>query len=167
MTEYNARIEWATRTGDDDLVDALVDYHPAVSRSERGWVEATVTLPAETLRQAATTALAIAEAASAAVLDGAAVLVLEVLPTPEFDERNGLVPMPELVSTTEAAEKLGVSRQAVLQRLESGSLPGTKVGKTWVVQARALTRHNLTADDAARIVAAKAAARKDVPPRSA
>jgi excisionase family DNA binding protein len=140
MTEYNARIEWATRTtDDDDLVDELVDYHPATSRSERGWVEATITLPAETLRQAATTALAIAEAASAAVLDGAAVLVLEVLPTAEFDERNGLAPMPELVSVTEAAERLDVSRQAVLQRLEAGTLPGTKVGKTWVVQAAAVS----------------------------
>jgi len=164
MTEYNARIEWATRDGDDDdLVDELVDYHPAISRSERGWVAADLTLPAETLRQAATTALAIADAASAAVLDGAAVLALEVLPTAEFDQRNGLVPVPELVSVTEAAERLGVSRQAVLQRLESGSLPGTKVGKTWVVQERAV----LTADDAARIASAKAAARKAVPPRSA
>ena len=169
MTEYNARIEWATRTGDDDdLVDALVDYHPAVSRSERGWVEAHVTLPAETLRQAATSALAIAEAASAAALDGAGVLVLEVLPTAEFDERNGLVPMPKLVSVTEAAERLGVSRQAVLQRLESGSLAGTKVGKTWVVQEGALRgRHDLTADGAARIAAAKAARRKGMPPHSA
>lgn len=140
MTEYNAHIEWATRSGDDDeLVDALVDYHPAVSRGARGHVSAEITLPAESLRQAVTTALAIAEnGAVRAALDGAEVLALEVLPTAEFDQRNGLDPMPELVSVTEAAEELDVSRQAVLQRLESGSLPGTKVGKTWVVQARAL-----------------------------
>jgi excisionase family DNA binding protein len=75
--------------------------------------------------------------------------------------------MPELVSVTEAAERLGVSRQAVLQRLASGSLPGTKVGTTWAVQERALTRHGLSADDAARIAAAKASPGKVAPPRGA
>ncbi|MEK8226712.1 helix-turn-helix domain-containing protein [Oerskovia sp. M15] len=112
----------------------------------RGHVAAEITLPAESLRQAATTALAIAETGAVrAALDGADVLALEVLPTAEFDQRNGLDPMPELVSVTEAAEELDVSRQAVLQRLESGSLPGTKVGKTWVVQARALEPFKPTA----------------------
>lgn len=139
MTEYNAHIEWDVRAVDDDqLVDALIDYHPAVSRGERGHVAATITLPAETLRQAATSALAIADAVAAQALDAAPVLALEILPTAEYDRRHGLEPMPELMSVTEAAEVLDVSRQAVLQRLESGSLPGTKVGKTWVVQAHAL-----------------------------
>jgi excisionase family DNA binding protein len=139
MTDYNARIEYATRDGDDDdLIDALAGYHPAIARAPRGWVEAIITLPAETLRQATTTALAIAEVAGRAALAGAEVLALEVLPTDEFDARNGLAPMPALMSVTEAAAELGVSRQAVLQRLEAGSLPGTKVGNAWVVQAAAV-----------------------------
>jgi excisionase family DNA binding protein len=50
-----------------------------------------------------------------------------------------------LVSTTEAAELLGVSRQRVLQLVTSGQLPATKVGDTWVlpraaVAARAAAR---------------------------
>lgn len=139
MTRYNARIEYATREPvTDHLIDALIDYHPAASRSPRGWAEVTITLPSESLRQATVTALALAEAALA--VD---VLALEVLPTDEHDARLGLAPLPELVSVTEAAAKLGVSRQAVLQRLESGSLPGQKAGSTWVVPADAL----LTADE--------------------
>lgn len=130
MTDYNARIEFKTREDvDDRLLDALVDYHAVTSRSERGWVEAIITLPAENLRQATTTALAIAETVNVAPL-----LAIEVLPTDEFDARYGLARMPELVSVTEAALLLGVSRQAVLQRLERGTLSGSKVGDTWVVQ---------------------------------
>jgi excisionase family DNA binding protein len=134
MTRYNARIEYATREPvDDHLIHALIDYHPATGRSPRGWAEVTITLPSESLRQATVTALALAEAALA--VD---VLALEVLPTDEFDARLGLTPLPEIVSVTEAAEKLGVSRSAVLKRLESGSLPGQKAGSTWVVRADAV-----------------------------
>lgn len=134
MTKYNARFEYRTREPiDDRLIHALIDYHPATGRSPRGWAEVTITLPSESLRQATVTALALAEAALAVEL-----LVLEVLPTDEYDARLGLAPLPEIVSVTEAAAKLRVSRQAVLQRLESGSLPGKKAGNTWVVHADAL-----------------------------
>jgi excisionase family DNA binding protein len=133
MTRYNARIEYATREPvDDHLIHALVDHHPATGRSARGWVEATISLPAESLRQATVTALALAEAALAAE-----VLALEVLPTVEFDARLGATPLPELLTVSQVAEKLGVSRQAVLQRLESGSLPGQKLGNAWAVPADA------------------------------
>lgn len=39
---------------------------------------------------------------------------------------------------TEAAEALGVARQAEPQRLMAGILPGTKVGSTRVLQAAAI-----------------------------
>ena len=139
MTSYNARIEYATREPvDDHLIHALIDHHPATGRSPRGWAEVTITLPAESLRQAAVTALALAEAALAVE-----VLAFEVLPSGEHDARLGLAPLPELLSVTEAATKLGVSRTAVLKRLESGSIAGQKIGSTWVVPADAL----LTADE--------------------
>ena len=159
--EYNARIEYETREDiTDDLMAALIDHHPAITRSGRGWIEAHITLPAETLRQAVTTALAIADSAS-----NVAVLAIEVLPTAEFDARVDLEAMPELVSVTDAAELLGVSRSAVLQRLESGSLPGTKVGKTWVLQKGAIapSRHRFTQEDVDAIAEAKARRHKDLP----
>lgn len=137
MAEFNARIEYQTREDiDDALLEALTEYGPATGRAERGWVEVYITVPATTLRQAFSTALAVAEAAVQVP-----VLAVEVLPTAEFDARNGLAPLPELVSVTEAAALLGVSRQAVLQRLESGSLPGRKVGNAWVIQRPALPAH--------------------------
>ncbi|EYR62156.1 hypothetical protein N866_11160 [Actinotalea ferrariae CF5-4] len=136
MKEYNARIEYRTRDDiDDQLLEALTDYGPATGRAERGWVEVYITVPATSLRQAFTTALALAESAT-----DAPVLAVEVLPTDEFDARLGLAPLPELVSVTEAAQSLRVSRQAVLQRLESGTLPGRKVGNAWVIQRSAVVR---------------------------
>jgi excisionase family DNA binding protein len=157
MTEYNARIEYRTRESvDDHLLTELAPYHPATGRSLGGWVEVTFTVPAETLRQATVTALAIAGAAY-----DAEPIAIEVLPTAEFDARLGLAPLPEVVSVTEAAKKLGVSRQAVLQRLESGSLPGTKAGGTWVIPADAVLspqerRERLEAGHAEQMAAAPA-----------
>jgi excisionase family DNA binding protein len=146
---YNARIEWAAPHEDervDDLVAALADFHVAVSRSDAGHTEAIITLPAESLRQAASTALSIAETQGE-------VLVLEVLPTAEFDRRLGLTPMPELLSVPEVAKALAVSPQAVRQRVESGSIPATRVGKHWLVQASVVDE----------LVSRKGARRKAVP----
>ena len=61
--------------------------------------------------------------------------------TDEFDRRVGLASIPDLVSVTEAAALAGVSRQAILQRLEAGTLAGLKIGATWAVQREHLTGH--------------------------
>lgn len=44
-----------------------------------------------------------------------------------------------LLSTTQAAEVLGVSRQRVLQLVSSGQLEATKVGDTWAIPRAAVT----------------------------
>jgi excisionase family DNA binding protein len=51
---------------------------------------------------------------------------LELVPAPR--DRH----IPDLVSATEAAEMLGVTRQAVQLMANNGQLPGAKVGNTWV-----------------------------------
>lgn len=134
---YNATVEVDTRDFDEDLVDRVIDglvgYSPAVSTAETGRMQVIVSLPATDLPQAARTAVAMVESAA-----GRRAVAVEVMPTAEFDRRNGLDALPELLSVTQVAEQLGVSRQAVLQRLESGSLPGVKVGNAWVVQAGAI-----------------------------
>ena len=104
-------------------MDALADYHPAVWTSPRGWLSVTITVPAENLRQAAATALAVVEQAA-----GAPAVSIDVMATDEFDARAGFVPVPDLVGTSEAAEILGVSRQRVLQLARSGALPASPVG---------------------------------------
>ena len=143
MADYNARIEFTTRddtTMPDDLIDALPGYGPAVARSERGWVELHITFPADDLRQATTTALALAASATSVPI-----LALEVLPTAEFDARNGITPAPEYVGVPDVAAALGVTQQAVRARIASGSLPARKDGRDWRVQRSVLDR--LTARD--------------------
>jgi predicted DNA-binding transcriptional regulator AlpA len=55
-------------------------------------------------------------------------IALEVLPTADFDRREGLTPVPELIGADDAADLLGISRQAVLKRYNTGALPGHRVG---------------------------------------
>lgn len=134
MTDYNAHVEWKTRDDiDTQLMTALEGYSPAIARSERGWVEAFYTVPADNLRQAFTTAIALAE--SATTVD---VLTVEVLPTAEFDARNGIQAAPETIGVPEAAEILGVTPQAVRQRLASGSIPARREGRDWRIQRAAV-----------------------------
>ena len=143
--DFNARIEWDTRISANDLekvdslMDALEPWHPAIGASVRGFTEAVVTLPAESIRQAISAANAIAAEACAEA--GGNVLAIEVMPTMEFDTRDTLSPMPDLLSVTQASTRLGISPQAVRQRLETGSLIGAKVGSTWVIP----TEHLVTA----------------------
>jgi excisionase family DNA binding protein len=135
MEHFNVRAELATRRQDldDDLIDALTGYSPAVGRSDRGRVEVIITVPADTLRQAVTTALPLLEQAG-----NSGVIALEVMSTAEFDARLGVEPLPDLVSGPEAATILGVSRQRVLQMVEEGKLPGTLVGRSIVIPRAAV-----------------------------
>jgi len=134
MTLYNATVETSRRGFDTDAVmDALAAFHPSLSESERGWATATITLPGESLAQATVSALAVVGQAF-----GAEPVAAEVMTTAEFDAREGWAAVPELLSVTQVAERLGVSRQAVLQRIESKSLPASRVGREWAVPASAV-----------------------------
>lgn len=44
------------------------------------------------------------------------------------------------IPVSEAARRLGVSRQRILQRLKEGSLSGEKVGSQWLVELSSVTR---------------------------
>ncbi|AEI11801.1 excisionase family DNA-binding protein [Cellulomonas gilvus] len=140
-TSYNARVDLdrpAPRGHDDPWVDQVIaeldGYGPAVSRSWDGRTSIDLTLPATDVRQAVTTTLALVAHAAGAV----AVTGLEVLTTEALDRRPATKPMPDLLSVTEAAEQLGVSRQAVLQRIEAGKLAAARVGTTWAIPADAV-----------------------------
>lgn len=166
MTEnYTATIELDIRDDgtdepDDAIIDALSEYALNVGRSPLGYVEIVVTIPATSLTQAAQTITAVI-----AETLGVSILSIELMTESEYARRVGVRPMPELVSVTAAAEIAGVSRQAILGRLEAGTLAGEKVGNTWVVQKAALTasRHGFTADDVEVVAAAKARRRKVLP----
>lgn len=85
------------------------------------------------LRQATATGLAIL---AQAVDDE--VLTVAIQTEAMRDERVGWASVPELVSVAEAAERLGVSRQTVLQLIDAGRLPTIRVRKVQAVLAAAL-----------------------------
>lgn len=141
---FNIVIELGTRFDDltddntDNLIDAFADYHPALGRGDFGNAELVISLQAENLRQA--TDLAYALLADRAPAHDVA--SLSVMPTEEFDRRAGistLAALGELLSVTEVADRLHVTRQRVLQRIDAGDLPARRVGNTWAIVAAALT----------------------------
>lgn len=155
MPDYNARIELDLRVptnpdaaGDqaDKLMDHLEDYSGTVARTPQGRFELIYTLPADSIRQAVSTALAIAETT------GAPIYVIEVLPAKEFHERVDTAAMPELVSVPQAAELLGVSRQRALQLASGGQLDAVKVGDAWVIPRRAVDARAAGRPDPAEVV---------------
>ena len=118
----------------DALMEALADYHPAVgdAPASPGARPAGGTLPPPTLAQAVATATALA--AQVGDLEG-----IEVIPTQVWDRRAGLkIDDVELVSVTEAATILGLTSQAIRDRITAGTLPGRKIGRNWLVPTAAL-----------------------------
>ena len=110
-----------------EIVEQLAGYSAVVGACPVGKTEVVISFPAENLQQATSTALAL--------LGQFDPIGLEVVPTDLWDQRVDAVTIPDLVSVAQAAEKLGVSRQAVLARIETGSLAGRRVGNSWVLPA--------------------------------
>ncbi|WP_032385492.1 helix-turn-helix domain-containing protein [Rhodococcoides fascians] len=116
----------------DSLLGPIVEHSGAVGRSELGRAEVVFTVPAATTQQAATTALALLKSYEAPLLS------LRVLSTADFDRLTDAIELPPLVSVTEAASSLGISRQGVLNAISTKKLPATRVGDTWVLRAGAV-----------------------------
>jgi excisionase family DNA binding protein len=129
MHMYNATVEVETKASKlaearvDVLMGKLANYHGALGTSARGWLAYTISLPAESLEQACSTALAVITQ-----LGSGTPVACEVMTEREFNAREGFEDLPDLVSASEAAEILGVTRQAVQQMHQAGKLGGTKIG---------------------------------------
>lgn len=133
MMEYwNAIIEltgtFTESTLDEDLLDRFADWHASIGRSINGQLELTLSVPAENLRQATLTVLSLI--ADEEVVNPSQ---LRILTAADFDRENGLQPVPPLLSVTEAAALLNISRQRVLQMIHEGKLHGLKVGAGWAL----------------------------------
>lgn len=121
-TSWTARVEWLDHTGGyneariDEIVDALEGLSPALGfeHDDRpGYpvaCSATVTLEDSSLRQAFAAAVKAVEAAT-----GARAIAAEVLPTHEFDRRQEIPTIPDLVGLSEIARMADVSRQRAAQ----------------------------------------------------
>ena len=141
-THHRVRVELETRDGLDReaILASLASYRPTLERGPRGHVVVALTVPADDVVQAVQTAVAVTSRAV-----DLPVLSVEALPAEESARRAGLDPVPRLLSVSETATDLGVSRQAVLQRIESGSLPATRVGSAWAIPAVAVEQSRRTA----------------------
>lgn len=116
----------------DQLLAPIADHSGAVGRSELGRTEVVFTLPADSVRQANTTALAILDTYTWPLLS------MRVLTAADFDRLTEAIELPPLVSVTEAASVLGFSRQGVIDRINAAKLPATRVGSTWVLRQSAV-----------------------------
>ena len=115
----------------DRWVEDLKTWHGAVGDGPGGHLVVTLTLPAESLAQAVATGLALVERHATPV-------AVQALSEELQDAREGWTPVPEMVSVSEAAQMLSVSRQRVLQMIDEGKLPGTKVGRSYTVPRTAV-----------------------------
>ena len=135
MTSYNATVELGTPADEvtpewgDQIIDRFLNWHPAIGVSVLGRAELIITLTAETLRQAS-------EVVSG-LTTGLDVVRTTVETTADFD-RRGQAEVPELMSISEVANALGVTRAAVQKRINTGSIPAVKVGSTWAIPATAV-----------------------------
>jgi excisionase family DNA binding protein len=134
VRDYSAYVEVDARVGDDlDAVDVVMDalaaYHGTIGMSPRGYAFGLVTIPAPSLQQAAMTATLVVTAA----FGDAEPIACEVMTTEEFDRRQEWAELPPLVSVTEAAEILGVSRTRIQQRIHDNSIQAQKVGNDYVI----------------------------------
>lgn len=138
--DYNARIEFAmaaTPEAADELVDEFAEYHAAAEPAEGNRLALILTFPATSLRQAAVTVLALLGD------KGYEPVALEVQTTEDYDRRIGTIPVPELLTVSRIASELGVSRQAVQQRIDSGAMAARKVGNGWLVTREEVSRAKL------------------------
>jgi hypothetical protein len=125
MTEYNVRLEYQmppTEESGDLLVDTFKTFHPSAGPVGNGNIDVWLTVNGVDAYYVVQIATALAGKVQRPLI------ALEVLPTADFDRREGLTPVPELIGADDAGEILGISRQAVLKRYATGNLPGHRIG---------------------------------------
>lgn len=135
MDMYNATIELhlaaASAAGKkgDQLLTRFADYHPVLTTSDLNRLELIISLPAESLWQAATTVRTLT--------DRLAVARVSLETSADFDARSDAIADPDLLSVTETAQMLGITRGGVQRRIETGALRAFRVGSTWAIPAGA------------------------------
>ena len=55
-----------------------------------------------------------------------------------------------LISVTDSAEVLALSRQRVLQMIDEGKLPAKKIGKTWILDRESLEKYRCNKENHVR-----------------
>lgn len=136
MRHYTAEVDFKATATPDEIMEEIEAFHGVYAfhegRDEHG---VTISFPADSAKQAIAIATAVTEKFGE-------VTGLKVLTSEEFDRQEGFAPIPDLVSVTQAAEMMGITRSAVIQRIETGSIYAVKVGNTWVIPSASLPTAN-------------------------
>jgi len=72
------------------------------------------------------------------------------------NEDDDLAPIEAIVSVSEAAEDLGITRSAVVKAAQAGRIKGKKIGRTWALLRRSVKCYEVAKH---RVLAGKAAHR--------
>lgn len=126
--ELEAPAEAMTGAAGDAMLARFEAFHVTLARSPLNRAQLTLTLPAETLWQATEMIRALTSG-----LTIASVLIEDPR---DLDRRSGSA-VPPLLSVTEVAERLGLTRTGVQHRIAAGALPAVRVGNTWAIPATA------------------------------
>ncbi|MHC4933965.1 MAG: helix-turn-helix domain-containing protein [Planctomycetota bacterium] len=59
------------------------------------------------------------------------------------DAGEGRVPTDDILSVTEAAKKLGITRSAVVKAVHAGRLKGKKIGRAWALLRRSVESYEV------------------------
>lgn len=72
------------------------------------------------------------------------------------NEDDEMVPIEGILSVSEAAERLGITRSAIVKAARAGRLKGRKIGRSWALLERSVEGYEVAAH---RVAAGKAARR--------
>lgn len=143
MNEYIVELELAVVASAEyglALVEAFVNFDGVAGVSEHGNADLQACISAETLADASRLAF------EAAVSVGAGEpIVLVVTEAKEWDHRQGIVndEFEDVMSVSEVAARLGVSRQRVHQLVGEGRIPVRRVGHSIIIAEKAVKAFEL------------------------
>ena len=134
MTAYHvvATLGWRPGAADEasEALSVAGGVACEVGFGPTGHVEVTFTVMASGLGEAVASAQEIVAPLQS--------IGLEVVPVALWGQRAKLRLIPDLLSVSEAAASLGVTRQAVLQRIETGSVQAVRIGHMWAIPRSAV-----------------------------
>ncbi len=133
MPDYNIRLEYeipANADNGDMLIETFKTFHPGAGGADNGHADVWLTVAGVDAYDVTQIATALAAKVNRPLI------AIEILPTADFDRREVNIPMPVLIGAEEAADLLGITRQAVSLKFNAGELPGQRVGERTIVFAR-------------------------------
>lgn len=137
MKHFTVAVELEERAPSEQRVRSLLAglrlLQPTIGTSPRGWLEVKLTVPGDSLAQAAF----LATAAVGHVTGRPPSTVAERLPAAA--NPDGTI-LPNMMSVAEAAWHLGVPEEAVIKIIENHTLPAFKVDGLYAVPRSAVER---------------------------